>query len=181
MATDSKIMARAMQQYRQDVQRRKEEYQARLDARREGEAILADARLKAQLRMDEAERVSRHFEMATKVKCDNTMRRAMDEAHTYGDTMRMAMHVLGITPDMIPEIEAASARKAASEASPANRPASQSAPEDPEGAEGVSDLEKAVSSARAAVAAAISNAKTVPGTLDEETVAAMYPSSVEQL
>jgi hypothetical protein len=45
----------------------------------------------------------------------------------------------------------------------------------------VSDLEKAVSSARAAVAAAISNAKTVPGTLDEETVAAMYPSSVEQL
>ena len=32
MATDSKIMARAMQQYRQDVQRRKEEYLARLDA-----------------------------------------------------------------------------------------------------------------------------------------------------
>lgn len=134
------------------------------EAKQKAETLLADARLQAQLRMDEAERVSRNFEMATKVKCDNTMRRAMDEAHTYGSTMRMAMHALGITPEMVPALEE---------------------PEDeadvPAHEQAVSDLDEAVNSARAAVAAALSNAKTTPGTLDDETVAAMYPASAEHL
>ncbi|MDO4891448.1 MAG: hypothetical protein Q3963_08785 [Coriobacteriaceae bacterium] len=137
------------------------------DAEREAEAILADARLKAQLRMDEAERVSRNFEMATKMKCDNTMRRAMDEAHTYGNTMRMAFHALGLTPEMVPALEEAVEND---ETVPAEKPA-----------DVVTQLDEAVSNARAAVAAAISNAKTTPGTLDEETAAVMYPNSAEQL
>ena len=136
------------------------------EAEHKAETLLADARLQAQLRMDEAERVSRNFEMATKVKCDNTMRRAMDEAHTYGNTMRMAMHALGITPEMAPALEEPE--------------------EDDEAAvraheQAVSELDEAVNSARAAVAAALSNAKTAPGTLDEESVAAMYPASAEHL
>lgn len=164
------------------------------EAQRTAEAILADARLKAQLRMDEAERVCRNFEMATKVKCDNTMRRAMDEAHTYGNTMRMAMHVMGITPEMVPALEEATGMKA-EEPSRASRPEPEPVVEvepEPEGetegdsagsrqAEVAAELDRAVNSARAAVAAAISNAKTAPGTLDDETVAAMYPNSAEQL
>jgi regulator of replication initiation timing len=140
----------------------------RIESEAQGKAdtLLAEARLQAQLRMDEAERVSRNFEMATKVKCDNTMRRAMDEAHTYGSTMRMAMRALGITPEMAPALE-------------------EPEPEDEEAVqaheEAVSDLDEAVKSARAAVAAALSNAKTAPGTLDDESVAAMYPASAEQL
>ena len=164
---------------------------AQAEAQRKAEAILADARLKARMRMDEAERVSRNFEMATKVKCDNTMRRAMDEAHTYGNTMRMAMHVMGITPDMVPALEQATGMKA-TDPVPSSQPAREDAPivETPEEAaeeeapakpDVAAELDRAVNSARAAVAAAISNAKTAPGTLDDETVAAMYPNSAEQL
>ena len=155
------------------------------------DALLADARLRAQLRMDEAERVSRNFEMATKVRCDNAMRRAVSEAHTYGETMRMAMHLLGITPDMVPALEEAAGKKAEEAAEPAvaEEPApadSEIAPvaaeqESEEPIDAIADLDRAVNSARAAVAAALKNAKTAPGTLDEESAAMMYPSSAEQL
>ena len=145
----------------------------RAKAKADAETIMAEARLKAQLRMDEAERVSRNFEMATKVKCDNTMRRAMDEAHTYGNTMRMAMHALGITPEMVPALEEATSDEADGAEAPRTTAEQRKAV--------VSELDEAVSSARAAVAAALSNAKTAPGTLDEDNVAAMYPNSAEQL
>ena len=151
-------------------------------AQHDADALMAEARLKSQLRMDEAERVSRNFEMATKVKCDNAMRRAIGEARTYGETMRMAMHALGITPDMVPALEEATGRNAAPKAeSSAAAPADEAIEPDEKPIDVVADLDKAVSSARAAVAAALSGAKTAPGTLDEESVAAMYPNSAEQL
>ncbi|MDO4399515.1 MAG: hypothetical protein Q4D27_01045 [Coriobacteriia bacterium] len=142
-------------------------------AKADAETIMAETRLKAQLRMDEAERVSRNFEMATKVKCDNTMRRAMDEAHTYGNTMRMAMHALGITPEMVPALEETTGEKAGEAEAPRTTAEQRKAV--------VSELDEAVNSARAAVAAALSSAKTAPGRLDEDNVAAMYPNSAEQL
>ena len=174
--------------------------QAQKDAVEAAEAIEVEARMKAKRRMDEAERVSRNFEMATKVKCDNTMRRAMGEAHTYGETMRMAMHALGITPEMVPALEKAT-KGAAADAEEAPEEVATQAPVDPEETDAIAvdapvdddspdqdetydviaDLDRAVSSARAAVAAALSNAKTAPGTLDDESVAAMYPNSAEQL
>ena len=176
------------------LEQAKDEAQAEADrimatSQQEADALLADARLKAQLRMDEAERVSRNFEMATKVKCDNAMRRAIGEAHTYGETMRMAMHLLGITPDMVPALEEATGHKLVSQEEPAEtnegEPAETREEEpvvtDEKPIDVVADLDKAVSSARAAVAAALSNAKTAPGTLDEESIAAMYPNSAEQL
>ena len=178
------------------------------EAKRNAEACLAEATQKAKLRMDEAERVSRNFELATKVKCDNVMRRALEEARTYGGTLRLALQVLGITPDMAPELAKALASKAAAapENEPGEAPALDAGTEDAaseppakapeaikEPAQGdeepraseakhaVPDLDEAVNSARAAVAAALSSAKTAPATLDAESVAAMYPNSVEQL
>ena len=158
-------------------------------AQESADALLADARLQAQLRMDEAERVSRNFEMATKVRCDNAMRRAIGEAHTYGETRRMAMSLLGITPDMVPALEAATGKKAEEEPETAeasafvdSEPVSGAAEQEP-GAptDVIADLDRAVNSARAAVAAALKTAKTAPGTLDEESAAMIYPSSTEQL
>ena len=157
-------------------------------AQESADALLADARLQVQLRMDEAERVSRNFEMATKVRCDNAMRRAIGEAHTYGETMRMAMHLLGITPDMIPALEAAAGKQAEddldiAEESPLvdSAPISDVAEQESEAPDVIADLDRAVNTARAAVAAALKTAKTTPGTLDEESAAMIYPSSTEQL
>ena len=101
------------------------------------------------------------------------------------------MHLLGITPDMVPALEEAVGKKAeeASEPAMAEEPApadSETAPvaaeqESEEPNDAIADLDRAVNSARAAVAAALKNAKTAPGTLDEESAAMMYPSSAEQL
>lgn len=181
--------ASLLERARADAAAQAEDIEA--DARAKADGILADARLKAQMRIDEAERVCRNFETATKVRCDNAMRRAVDEAHTYGNTMRMAMQVMGITPDMVPALEEATGQKAVPEEDAA--PASVLSDQQPERGEDAqpepekpvrdvaAELDEAVSSARAAVAAALSNAKTAPGTLDEDNVAAMYPNSAEQL
>ena len=227
--------------------------------------------------------VSKNFELATKVRCDNTMRRAMNEAHVFGETLRMALLALGIGPEDIPALEKATGLKvpaldpdadedfaagdaddalsreglqsegasektgagktpahgkvvfAADEAdedvaasdetgdaadeggdsaadgaaedaddasdSPADSDSAETAAisdgaadtdtddaasddaadaaKSPE--ERLADIDQAVKSAREAVAAALSQAKTEPGTLDDDSVAAMYPTSREQL
>lgn len=260
------ILAQA--QLQADAERRRIEAQAQLQAKQ----LLASARQKAQNRMDQAERVSRNLEAATKVRCDNLLRRASGEAHVYGDTLRMALYALGITPEMVPALEEATGMKvperlvlqAVQAEPPLEQPAddqgdqaveaSEAAlpPEDayPDGApqadelasadsssqgeadprdewedeppasdtddgtgqesageadaeaadagdgqaEGSRDaskdedpvaaLDEAVKSARAAVAAAISNARTEPGSasaIDDDALAAMYPNSARQL
>ena len=258
------------------------------EARANASAIVSQARHEANERMDEAERVSKNFELATKVRCDNTMRRAMNEAHVFGETLRMALLALGIGPEDIPALEKATGLKvpaldsdadedfaagdaddalsreglqsegasektvagkapahgkvvfaadeadkdvaasdetgeadAADEAegdsaadgaaedaddasdSPADSDSAETAAisdgaadtdadaepatsddaadaaKSPE--ERLADIDQAVKSAREAVAAALSQAKTEPGTLDDDSVAAMYPTSREQL
>ncbi len=259
------------------------------EARANASAIVSQARHEANERMDEAERVSKNFELATKVRCDNTMRRAMNEAHVFGETLRMALLALGIGPEDIPALEKATGLKvpaldpdadedfaagdaddalsreglqsegasekmvagkapahgkvvfAADEADEdvaasdeddaadeggdsvddgaAEADAADGAAEDADDAsdlpadsadaaaisdgaadtdtddaasddaadaakspeERLADIDQAVKSAREAVAAALSQAKTEPGTLDDDSVAAMYPTSREQL
>ncbi len=261
------------------------------EARANASAIVSQARHEANERMDEAERVSKNFELATKVRCDNTMRRAMNEAHVFGETLRMALLALGIGPEDIPALEKAtglkvpaldpdadedfaagdaddalsreglqsegasektvagktpahgkvvfaadeadkdvaasvkdeaegegegdSADDGAAEADASADDASDSPADSADAAaisdgatdtdadaepaasdetgeadaadaakspeERLADIDQAVKSAREAVAAALSQAKTEPGTLDDDSVAAMYPTSREQL
>jgi hypothetical protein len=71
------------------------------------------------------------------------------------------------------------AAPADSDAEPAASDDAADAAKSPE--ERLADIDQAVKSAREAVAAALSQAKTEPGTLDDDSVAAMYPTSREQL
>ncbi len=158
------------------------------EAHASADAIMSQARHEARERMDEAERVSKNFELATKLRCDNAMKRALNEAHVYGETLRMALFALGIGPKEIAGLEKLTGLKVpemeTDDADGGEEPHGK-AEDDPDASKDpdarLSDLDEAVKSARAAVAAALSQAATEPGKLDEDTLDAMYPTSREQL